>query len=118
MILLKSFSFPLEIVSPNRPMHWSKRSALNKKHRNIITWQFKAESANFELPVTVRLIRTAPREYDYDNLVSAFKNIRDVCADILIPGLARGQADSSELIKWEYAQEKGKKGIRIEILKD
>lgn len=74
----------------------------------------------------------AIRDYDDDNLVSAFKWIRDEISECLIEdstgkfayeipektrvNKAKGRRDSDPRIKWEYAQEKSKnKGIRIEI---
>jgi hypothetical protein len=46
------------------------------------------------------------------------KYVQDAVADWLIPGLAKGQADSSPLIEWDYQQKpkgKGSQGFVIEI---
>lgn len=57
------------------------------------------------LPVIVTLTRVAPRSLDSDNLQSAFKSFRDGIAD------AHGVNDKDEkVIKFEYAQRKGKPG--------
>jgi len=69
------------------------------------------------LPCTVHLIRIG-RKLDSDNLQGAFKYIRDAIAELLVPGLATGRADDDERITWEYAQEKGKVGVRIEVFKE
>ena len=70
------------------------------------------------LPCTITLTRIAPRSLDYDNLLNAFKNIRDVIADYIIPGQAPGRSDSDSRINWLYSQEKGQPktyNIRITI---
>ncbi len=54
------------------------------------------------------LTRIAPRALDFDNLVYAFKHIRDVIADTLLPGLAAGRADDDKRLQWQYCQEKGR----------
>jgi len=67
----------------------------------------------FEFPLTVSMIRIAPRPLDDDNLQGAFKYIRDEIARCL--GLSN---DAGPEVKWRYAQEKGgpkKHAVRIEI---
>lgn len=66
------------------------------------------------LPCNVRLTRIG-RRLDDDNLRGALKYIRDAIAELLVPGLAIGRADDDERINWEYNQEKGKVGVRIEV---
>ena len=56
-----------------------------------------------------------------DNLPSALKASKDAVADLLSPGLAPGRADGSNLIKWEFKQQKGKVreyALKIELTKD
>lgn len=77
-----------------------------------------AEGVGRPLPCHIRLIRLSPRRLDSDNLVMAFKAIRDCIAAILIPGKAAGRADDSPLISWSYGQESGPLAIRIEIYED
>lgn len=60
-----------------------------------------------KLPCVIILTRIAPRELDFDNLVSSFKWIRDYVADRIIPGQARGRADGDKRLEWKYEQEKG-----------
>jgi hypothetical protein len=36
-------------------------------------------------------------------------------ADQILPGLAAGRADGDKRMTWEYAQEKGKTCVRVEI---
>lgn len=61
------------------------------------------------------MIRSGPRKLDYDNMVYAFKGIRDAVADLMLPGLAEGKADGDERLEWAYNQEIGLYGIKIEI---
>jgi hypothetical protein len=60
------------------------------------------------------------RYLDDDNLISAFKTVRDTIADWLTPGLAPGQADNNKGLTWHCQQEIGiKRGqkpfIRVQI---
>lgn len=57
----------------------------------------------------VRFVRIAPRQLDSDNLAYAFKAHRDAVAEVA------GVDDGSLIWRWEYAQEKGKPAIRIEV---
>jgi hypothetical protein len=61
------------------------------------------------LPVTVTLVRVAPRPLDDDNLAFAFKSVRDGVAD------AFGIRDDDARIRFEYRQEKGAAAVRVEI---
>ena len=63
------------------------------------------------LPVVVTLTRIASRPLDSDNLQSAFKAFRDGIAD------AHGVDDKDEsVIKWVYAQRKGKpREVAVEV---
>lgn len=59
--------------------------------------------------VVVSLTRISPSALDGDNLQSALKHVRDGVADWL------GVDDRSSLIRWDYAQQKGAMGVRIEV---
>lgn len=62
------------------------------------------------LPVRVTLTRIGPGEPDWDNVVGAFKHIRDGVADAL------GVRDNDRRVSWEYATRKGAaKQYAIEI---
>ncbi len=50
----------------------------------------------------ILLVRCSRRALDSDNLVSAFKTLRDAIAADLAPGLAAGRADAH--FDWEYSQ--------------
>ena len=67
------------------------------------------------LPCLVTITRISPRSYDHDNFVASAKGLRDILSDLVIPGLAPGQADADPRITWHYKQEKGKQSVRIQI---
>lgn len=113
-----SFTFPYRLKSEaNIREHWSAKHRRHKKERLFLHLALK--KIECQLPCRVHLTRIAPRSFDHDNLLSAFKNFRDIIADLLIPGLPSGHADSDERISWHYFQEKGKPkeyAVRIEII--
>jgi len=102
-------NIPLRIESEsNLREHWSKK---NKRHKNYFlaltgAWMQQLKETPL-LPVTVTLTRVAPRQLDGDNLQAALKKIRDIIADLLVPGLKPGRADGDERIVWKYGQKKG-----------
>jgi len=63
------------------------------------------------LPLVITLTRHAPRPYDDDNILIAFKYVRDAVSEYVL-GIADnkiykpGRADNDQRIKWEYCQEK------------
>lgn len=59
------------------------------------------------------------KQWDIDNWIASCKPIRDMVADMIIPGLEPGQADStSRGIHFYYDQDASqKKGVRIRIKK-
>jgi len=111
---------PIKIISEsNNRDHWTKKRKRAKTIEMAIRSLYNtSEIRNIKPPVAITLVRVSSRSLDYDNLVTAFKSVRDVIADILIPGLARGQADKDEsLIRFDYRQEKSKEkkfGFKIE----
>lgn len=99
---------PIKLVSEaNRSEHWSKKS---KRHR-IQQWHVQCALINNkapkDLPCKITMIRQGGRVMDDDNLIYSFKWIRDQIADYLIPGKAKGQADSDPRLSWSYSQKKG-----------
>lgn len=116
MAAMIDWTIPIILVSPNIQEHWTNRHKRNKRIFSLISRKWVFEKAKVSLPCTITLIRLAPREYDYDNLVFAFKGVRDTIASLIIPGQAPGRADADPRITWVYKQEKAKtKGIRIQI---
>lgn len=95
----------MKLCSANVSGHWSKRYALNKKIRAQVRTQCH-DIRSIELPCTIVLTRESPKLMDYDNYVFACKHLVDVISDLLIPGLAPGQADSDKRLKFVYEQVK------------
>lgn len=95
---------------------WLKKSKIVKNQKLLIRYKFFNDSPKITLPCLVKLTRYSPRELDYDNLVYAFKFMRDEVAENIIPGLAKGRADGDKRITWEYLQEKGPYAVKVEII--
>lgn len=110
---------PLRLQSEARLTgHWRAKNARKKNHYQLVGLYFNLNKITaIEPPFKVVLTRVAPRLLDDDNLVYAFKFIRDAVADRLIPGKAPGRADSE--MYFEYKQEKRSKIylVKIEIIK-
>jgi hypothetical protein len=110
---------PIRLLSEaNNFDHWTKKHA-RKKAQNILIRMEWAKLPVLKPPVTIKLIRQGKRVVDEDNLIGGvFKSVRDCIANILIPNLAPGQADSSPLITWQYDQQIAKSyALIIEIYK-
>jgi hypothetical protein len=89
--------------------HWRVRSAARKRQRHAAYALCPAHP----LPVTVRLVRLSAGELDDDNLRAALKAVRDGVADRL------GVADNDPRVRWQYAQERCKRGtygVRLELM--
>ena len=99
---------PLRLISEsNNSDHWTKKHK-RKKIQSFLIRNFLKDVV-ISTPVTIKLIRQGKRLLDEDNLIGgAMKHPKDVIADIIIPGLAPGQADGDNRIKWEYGQQKDK----------
>lgn len=110
-----SFELPIKVVSEaNSTDHWRVKAKRKKNHRfmarvkcsSVIT---RKSNCCFNVTLT-RVNGPRQRDFDGDNLQSAFKAIRDGIADAL------GIDDGSECLTWEYQQIKGDRaGVRIEI---
>lgn len=87
--------------------HWRSAHKRHKVQQAYVRVAFSRIPVQ-ELPITIEMIRQAPRALDDDNLRFSMKWIRDQIADCLIPGKAKGQADSDPRITWLYNQRKGK----------
>jgi len=113
-----SITIPVHLISEaNNSEHWRVKHKRKKRLQALVGIYWKAsEFRNVKPPVTITLIRLSPRTCDYDNLVYAFKGVRDFLADKIVPGLAPGRADDTKGLEFKYAQEKSKTyGIRIEF---
>ncbi len=124
------WEIPLKTVSEaNSSEHWSVSSKRHRQQQFFVRALFHGSNDPIPLPCTITLTRLNSRGLDDDNLVSAFKHLRDEIALCIFPekrkccllknGNTRrikGVGDSDPRLHWEYAQEKSKTmGIRIEI---
>lgn len=106
---------PLRVTSEaNRHEHWRYRSgrAANQKRAARLAVGAAAHKAGFFLaiPLVVTLTRFGKQLLDSDNLVGAFKHVRDGIASVV------DVDDRSSQYTWIYKQEKaGYNGIRIQI---
>ena len=112
-----SFEFSIETFSEaNKTDHWICKNQRRKTQKLQVWAVLHNSSPSINPPCLIKLTRLSSRMMDSDNLVGAFKWIRDEIANYINPGKRPGMADSDTRIKWEYAQEKSKKrSIRIEI---
>jgi hypothetical protein len=112
-----SFSVPVKILSEaNNTDHWSKKKARKDETRKKIKLKWLLiGNPEPKLPCIIKITRIAPRELDFDNLVYSMRNITNIIADLLIPGLAPGRADGDKRLKFEYLQRKIPKTYSVEI---
>lgn len=118
-------TIPIRLVSEaNAHSHWRVRQKRAKEQRGIVALALHRPlveaTRTCELtPVLLRdpsaivtLTRIATRALDSDNLVGAFKHVRDGVADAL------GINDRDPRVTWEYRQERGRPGeyaVRIVV---
>jgi hypothetical protein len=114
---------PIRVFSTaNLSEHWTMRYKRNSDQQKAI-YAYWPKQSFIVTPCKVTLTRIAPRSLDDDNLAYAFKGIRDIVSDLIIPGFKPGRADGQKIdgvnqIIFEYMQEKGKTGeyaIRIHV---
>jgi hypothetical protein len=101
------------IVTKNRTNtreHWRKIAARSRSHKGAVGLILSTVKRKPKLPARVTLVRCGGRKMDTDGLASALKDVRDAVATWL------GADDGSDLFDWHVGQEKGKVGVRIEIV--
>jgi hypothetical protein len=110
MKLFQCWTIPIKLQSEAniRDKHWAVKHKRKLKYLHSIRMTLLSDPITVRLPVVLTLIRIAPRGLDFDNLLYAFKNIRDFMSDALLPGYQPGRADDSHLIQIKYHQERGK----------
>jgi hypothetical protein len=104
-----TLNIPLKLVSANTGQsHWSKRHKTAKVQKALVTYYLKTFDVERPayFPVHVTLTRFAPREYDNDNLQTAFKHVRDAVSEYVLQCNIPGRADGDSRIIWDYRQEK------------
>ena len=104
------YDLPIKTVTGlNAREHWRVRHKRVQAERHTTAWHIRP----FATPAVVRFTRLSPALCDDDNLQGAMKAIRDEVAKIA--GVDDGPRGP---IRWEYAQEKCKRGdfgVRVEI---
>ena len=99
------FILPIYIASEaNSREHWHEKA---KRHHNQKDWiKVAMLHEELRLPCQVKMTRLAPSTLDSDNLITAFKYVRDYIAAEITKDFRPGRADSTSKIKWCYSQEK------------
>lgn len=116
---IAEYEIPYKLFSiANKYEHWSNRARRVKKEQIIVNLYLQDIPP---LPVKVILTRVASRRWDSDNLMIAFKNIRDAVAQVYFPKAPVGIMDETHFFNWEYGQRKGIKDeykiiIRLETI--
>ena len=105
-----------KLQSPNLHESWRAKHSRDKKQRKVLRQLLNYEKKP-TLPVVITLNRIGKRKMDFDNLVFAFKGIRDEVADYLIPGLKSGRADDDKRLTFKYTQSIAK-DYSIEVIID
>lgn len=94
--------------------HWAAKALRDKKQKRIVRFYLRPLGEDITKVTHIHLIRESKRTLDYDNLVYAFKHIRDCISDLIKPGLAPGQSDTNLI--FHYSQRKAKRfGITVEL---
>lgn len=107
-------SIPIRTISEsNQREHWSRRHRRARAQRREIylhlraTWCAPPQTPYTTFgPITITLIRIAPRQLDSGNLEASFKGIQDGVADWLGGGFGLGQ-DRQPGLSWRYSQRCG-----------
>lgn len=92
---MKPILIPLRLRSTaNLREHWAHKYNRENHQKAVMKLLVMPFIDDLRKATSITLIRHAPRQLDYDNLVYAFKHIRDALSDLIHPGMAPGQADS------------------------
>lgn len=89
----------LELKSPNVQGHWSKRYKRDQENKLKIILAWKLAKKRPKAPCIVhihRMFSGKQKPMDYDSYTMSLKGVRDSIANLLIPGLAHGQADDEK----------------------
>jgi hypothetical protein len=85
----------------NSREHPMRRARRVKRERLVVAWALQAARIPHDLaPCTVRFTRHGTRRMDDDNLIGAFKAVRDEVARWL------GVDDGGEEVTWDYAPQR------------
>jgi len=111
---------PCSIISEaNNTDHWTKKY----KRKKNIHWAVNAALLNtyqsFPIPATITLQRIGKKTLDFDNLVHAFKAVKDIIAKIIIDQVDSniqkpiGLYDADPRLSWQYTQTTQSKNSKI-----
>ena len=104
-----SVTLPLKLVNgANQRECWREAAKRAKAQREIVAGAIPRRALP-PLPAIVRITRMGPRLMDDDGNTIAAKHVRDAIADLFCLD------DSSPLLAFEYAQERGDYGVMIQI---
>lgn len=112
------YEVPMHLPScANLREHWRVRAKRTQAQRltgkmyayHWVPAHFVLKPSFRNVKMRITLTRISPRKLDSDNVASAFKAFRDGIADALEVN------DGSDLIEWQYAQEKGGTRVKVEI---
>lgn len=116
---LVQYEIGLDVPSAaNLREHHHAKARRVKSQREIARLWTKARAglvlAKLELPLTLVLVRVAPRELDSDNLASSLKAVRDGITEELRVSMPKSQRprDDRDQLTWHYGQRKPRKGER------
>lgn len=92
--------------------HWTKTKKRHDNQKLLVRASMKHYLfEEIPRPCIVTMTRISPRQMDDDNLIQAFKWIKDELASIIIDQFKQfrpGTCDNNNKISWEYKQKKGK----------
>jgi hypothetical protein len=113
-VLAMTLTLPIRLVSTaNLREHWAVKAKRTKGQRTTTAMVLRSKLRGLTLPVDICITRIAPRMLDTDNCVASMKAVQDGIAD------AFKLDDRSPLLRFEYAQRKGKPreyGVEISIV--
>lgn len=119
------FKLPIRLKSEaNCSEHWALKSRRHRAQQLLTRLAYKRSVDAVNFPCEIRLTRCSAREFDDDNLQTAFKYIRDELSECIFPEKAisktgkkiKGRADSDKRLVWRYDQQKSKEAyVKIEI---
>ena len=100
----RTFFLPIKTVSEaNQREHWGAKARRAKAQRTAAGLALRVALRGVVPPVSITLTRhvgATGRKLDKDNLAGSMKHVQDGIADAL------GIDDGSELVRWEYLQER------------
>lgn len=106
-------TLPFRVRSLNAREHLQVKARRVARERGVTRLAMSAPCAQYRArppeQLTITLTRVGPRRMDDDNSCGALKAIRDGVADAL------GIDDGDPRLTWEYRQEKGPFGVRVEL---